>query len=85
MIHALVRRTQGLLRASAPFADAIRDTRLALEVAIIQRLAEDLCEVLLAGDPLAGGVHHGKLRAARLALGAALRQGTRRCFIRTRS
>lgn len=82
VIHALARRTQGLLRASASFADAIRDTRLALEVAIIQRLAEDLCAMLLAGDPLAGGVHHGRWQAARLALGAAMRQGARRCFIR---
>jgi phytoene/squalene synthetase len=45
IITDLTLRTQGLLRASAPFAKAIRDWRLATEVAVIHRLAEDLCEV----------------------------------------
>jgi hypothetical protein len=80
VIRDLAGRTQGLLRASAPFADGIADRRLALEVAIIQRLAEDLCDILLERDPLADRVHHGKARAAWLALGAVMRQGMGRCF-----
>lgn len=81
----LTLRTQGLLRASAPFADAIRDWRLAAEVAIIQRLAEDLCEVLLARDPLSEKVHHTKARALTLALRAAMRQAGRRIWPGKRS
>ncbi|NOW46247.1 squalene synthase HpnC [Novosphingobium sp. SG751A] len=76
----LTLRTQGLLRASAPFADAIRDWRLAAEVAIIQRLAQDLCEVLLARDPLSEKVHHTKGRALTLALRAAMRQAGHRIW-----
>lgn len=76
----LTLRTQGLLRASAPFADAIRDWRLAAEVSIIQRLAQDLCEVLLARDPLSEKVHHTKARALTLALRAAMRQAGHRIW-----
>ena len=78
IIRDLTRQTQGLLRQSAGFAKGIRDTRLALEVAIIQRLAEDLCQVLLVRDPLCDPVHHSKPRAATLALGAVLGQALRR-------
>jgi squalene synthase HpnC len=73
IIVQLARQTQELLRHSAPFARLIRDTRLAAEVAIIQRLAEDLTEGLLHRDPLSENVHHSKPRAAWLALGALVR------------
>ena len=69
-IRQLAGQTQGLLRQSAPFARHIRDRRLAAEVAVIQRLAEDLTQTLLTRDPLGEPVHHGKPRAALLALGA---------------
>jgi squalene synthase HpnC len=70
VIDRLAFQTCALLRESAPFARMIRDTRLAAEVAVIQRLAEDLTEGLLRRDPLSEAVHHSKGRAARLALGA---------------
>lgn len=54
----LVQRTQGLLETSRPFAGLIRDRRLALEVSIIQTLAEDLARRLLTKDPLSERVHH---------------------------
>ncbi|HZU64759.1 MAG TPA: squalene synthase HpnC [Novosphingobium sp.] len=72
VIRLLTEKTQGLLRQSAPFARAIRDVRLATEVAVIQRLAEDLCGLLLTRDPLSEVVHHSKPRAGWLAAGAAL-------------
>lgn len=78
IIAGLARQTQELLRQSAPFARAIRDTRLAAEVAIIQRLAEDLTAGLLQRDPLSENVHHSKPRAAWLALGALARHAARR-------
>lgn len=71
-------RTLELLRQSAPFATAIKDVRLAAEVAIIHRLAVDLAEGLLRRDPLSEGVHHSKPRAAWLALGAVLRLSVNR-------
>ena len=77
-LRELAGRTGGLLRTSAAFADAIRDARLACEVAVIQRLAEDLCLTLDARDPLAERVHHGKGRTALLAAGAVARQLLRR-------
>jgi squalene synthase HpnC len=71
-------RTLALLHESAPFAIAIKDARLAAEVAIIQRLAVDLAQGLLRRDPLSENVHHSKPRAAWLAMGAVLRLGASR-------
>jgi hydroxysqualene synthase len=73
VIAGLAGQTQMLLRRSKPFAGHIRDRRLSAEVAVIQRLAEDLTEGLLARDPLSESVRHSKPRAAMLALGAVLR------------
>ena len=58
-IHGLARRTGELLRESRPFSARIRDTRLALEVAVIQRLAERLVVLLSRRDPLCARVHLG--------------------------
>jgi squalene synthase HpnC len=68
----LVGQTRQLLDASAGFAAQIRDRRLAAEVAAIRRLALSLCDRLEARDPLGERVHHGKVEAGWLALGAAL-------------
>jgi phytoene/squalene synthetase len=57
-ISRLTVRTQRLLAQSRIFAAQIRDRRLALEVGIIQRLAEDLAHRLTAHDPLSERVHH---------------------------
>lgn len=73
-ITALAQRTATLLATSAPFAWKIRDRRLGAEVAIIQRLAEDLNGRLLTRDPLADRVHHRPREAAMLAAGAVLRR-----------
>ncbi len=58
VIVELAARTAGLLHQSRPFAHAIRDPRLAWEVAIIQRLAESLTVRLMRKDPLCERVHH---------------------------
>jgi squalene synthase HpnC len=60
VLTALARRTAGLLAQSKPFAAQIRDSRLALEVSVIQTLAEDLTRRLLTRDPLCDRVHHRK-------------------------
>ncbi len=71
-IVALAGRTRTLLDASAGFAAAIRDRRLAAEVAIIHALADSLVTRLLHRDPLAEPVHHRKLEAALIAARAAV-------------
>ncbi|HVP83785.1 MAG TPA: squalene synthase HpnC [Rhizomicrobium sp.] len=68
IIRQLGGRTTGLLANSKPLADQIVDTRLALEVAVIQRLAENLNNGLLKRDPLSDRVHHSKPEALGLAL-----------------
>jgi len=78
VITACAERALALLRESAPFAAAIRDARLAAEVAVIQRLAVDLAEGLTRRDPLSENVHHARPRAAWLAAGALLRLGVDR-------
>jgi squalene synthase HpnC len=57
-ITRLAARVQTLLEHSRVFAGQIRDRRLALEVGVIQRLAEDLTQRLLRCDPLSERVHH---------------------------
>ena len=59
-----------LLKTSAAFAGAIKDTRLGLEVEIIQTFAEDLNTKLLTRDPLFQKVHHRKSDQLFLALKA---------------
>lgn len=74
VIVAMAQKTQELLVQSAAFSAMIRDTRLAVEVAVIQRLAESLTKRLIAHDPLSQRVHHGKAEMAGLAAWAAIRR-----------
>jgi len=72
VLTSLACRTGSLLAQSQIFANQIADYRLALEVAVIQRLAEDLNGLLLVRDPLSERVHHRPAEAARTTLlGAA--------------
>ncbi len=69
VIHSLAAKNAELLARARPFARGIRDGRLALEVDLIQTLAEDLNAKLMRRDPLSEPVHHSKLDVARLFLG----------------
>lgn len=73
VIVGLARRCEGLLDTARPFATGIADRRLGLEVAVIQRLAEDLSRTLQHRDPLSEPVHHSKPLALGLALSAVVR------------
>jgi squalene synthase HpnC len=66
----LLARVSMLLDRSRPFAGGIVDRRLGLEVAVIQRLAEDLTQRLRLRDPLSERVHHSRIEAGSLALAA---------------
>jgi squalene synthase HpnC len=63
-IRRLAGRTGALLRDSRPFSASIEDTRLALEVAVIQTFAERLVRLLSRRDPLSERVHLGKAGVA---------------------
>jgi squalene synthase HpnC len=65
-IAGLAAKNAQLLEKSRPFAGQIRDGRLALEVDLIQTLADDLNRTLTQRDPLSEKVHHSKLDVARL-------------------
>ena len=68
VIAGLARRNADLLETSRPFAAAIKDGRLALEVDLIQTLADDLNTMLMNRDPLSEPVHHSRMDVAALFL-----------------
>ena len=78
VIAGLARKNAELLAKSKLFGRQLRDTRLALEVDLIQTLAEDLNAKLTRRDPLSQTVHHSKPAVAALFLtmlpGFALRR-----------
>ncbi|HEV7960419.1 MAG TPA: hypothetical protein VGP01_05270, partial [Rhizomicrobium sp.] len=69
VIAGLAAQNGVLLQQSQVFARLIRDSRLALEVDLIQTLAQDLNAMLTRRDPLSENVHHSKVRVARLFIG----------------
>jgi squalene synthase HpnC len=56
-LQQLAERTCGLLRDAEPLSGQVRDLRLGLEIAAIQRLARALARILLRRDPLSQRVH----------------------------
>jgi squalene synthase HpnC len=68
VISSLAQKNADLLRQSALFASQIKDARLALEVDLIQTLAQDLNAKLMHRDPLSQRVHHSKADVAALFL-----------------
>ena len=81
-IAGLAVKNAGLLSVSKGFAAQIHDARLALEVDLIQTLAQDLNAKLMRKDPLSQKVHHSKMNVATLFLARlpvfAFRRLTRR-------
>jgi squalene synthase HpnC len=72
VIAGLALRTAALLSAARPLHPAVRDLRLALEIGVIQTLAEDLNGKLLRRDPLSEKVHHSRIGALGIALTGAV-------------
>ena len=77
-IHQLASRTGVLLRDSKAFSASVEDTRLALEVAVIQTFAERLVRLLAQRDPLSERVHLGKAGVAGFGVLGLLWGATRR-------
>ncbi len=81
-LRALADRTAQLLEQSRPLSSFTADTRLAMEISVIQTLAERLVEVLRTHDPLSEPVHLNKSAMLLTSLGGATRGLLRRLFNR---
>jgi hydroxysqualene synthase len=73
-LRGLAERTGRLLASSDDFPDLVRDRRLGLEIAVIQRLARRLTHLLMTRDPLSERVHLGKPAVAALTLATVITQ-----------
>ncbi|MFT5538626.1 MAG: squalene synthase HpnC [Alphaproteobacteria bacterium] len=71
VITGLAARAGDLLEAGRPLIYELKDRRLALEVAVIHRLAESLIGMLRTRDPLSQKIHHGRARFMGLCLAGA--------------
>jgi len=71
-LHALAARTAQLLAQSRALPHMVNDTRLALEIAVIQRLAARLVVLLQRRDPLSERVHLERPAALALGIGAVV-------------
>jgi hydroxysqualene synthase len=81
-IRDLAAHTRDLLHEAAPFSSLIDELRLALEVAVIHKLAMDLVGRLTRRDPLRERVHHNGVEAAGLAAVAVVATLPRRVLRR---
>jgi squalene synthase HpnC len=78
VLHALAARTAQLVDRGRSLPVGIADTRLALEIAVIQRLAARLLVLLQSRDPLSEQVHFGKVEKLSIATNAITRTLVRR-------
>ena len=85
VITDLAGLTGVLLDQARPLAGQVRDGRLALEIAVIQRMAESLNSGLRQRDPLSERVHHSKPEMLGLALTTALAFPLKRLLSRSGS
>jgi len=74
----LAERTATLLQQGDALPSLVADWRLALEISVIQTLAQRLTRILMQRDPLSERVHLGKLGVASISLLAVLKGVTRR-------
>ncbi|MDE2357260.1 MAG: squalene synthase HpnC, partial [Alphaproteobacteria bacterium] len=84
VLHDLARRTAGLLETSRALAGQVTSTRLALEIGVIQSLAEGLTARLAHGDPLATRIALPPAALAAQTAGGVLRALTGRLASRAR-
>ena len=77
-LRGLVSRTSTLLDESRGLEPKVSDTRLALEISVIQSLASQLLAILMVRDPLAERVHLTKTEALATAINGGGRAILRR-------
>jgi squalene synthase HpnC len=81
-LRRLADRTEQLLRRSDDFASLVQDRRLALEIAVIVRLARRLTKLLMRHDPLSERVHLGKAAVVRTTMAAVVGHCAQRLGLR---
>jgi squalene synthase HpnC len=69
-IHALARRTEALLDEGRGLAREVKDTRLGLEISVIDAFADKIVNLLKVRDPLSENVHLSKQQMLASALSA---------------
>ena len=77
-LAGLAERTEALLHQGEALPSMVEDGRLALELSVIQTLAQRLTRILTQRDPLSERVHLGKLGVAGISLFAVLKAVIRR-------
>jgi hydroxysqualene synthase len=77
-LAGLAERAGVLLQQGDALPNLVEDWRLALEISVIQTLAQHLTRILTRRDPLSERVHLGKLGIAGVSLYAVLKGVTRR-------
>jgi hydroxysqualene synthase len=77
-LHILAARTAALLEQSGSLPACVSDTRLAVEISVIQTLARRLLVLLQSRDPLSESVHLGKVSGLAIAATGAVRGLLRR-------
>lgn len=82
-VHELAERTSVLLHDAKPFSAQITDLRLGLEVAVIQRLASTLRQMLTRRDPLSERVHLTKAGFSGIGV-IGITEGLIRRFVKAR-
>jgi len=77
-LHKLAARNGALLAQSRPFSTLVKDTRLGMEISIIDVFAQKIVELLKARDPLSDNVHLSKAGMLSLATAGAVSELCRR-------
>jgi squalene synthase HpnC len=84
-LHDMTVGTDRLLRASEPLASQVANTRLALEINVIQTYARQILGLLKSRDPLSERVHLGRWTMAGLGVAALVTGICRRATRKTAS
>jgi squalene synthase HpnC len=77
-LQALAVRTENLLDQSKSLAPEVRDSRLGIEISVIQAFADKIVSMLKVRDPLSERVHLSKLELLLLSMGAIAGEIARR-------
>jgi phytoene/squalene synthetase len=77
-LHGLAVRTKTLLDQSKPLAPQVRDSRLGVEIAVIQAFADRIVSMLGVRDPLSERVHLNKFELLTLSFSAMIGEIARR-------
>jgi hydroxysqualene synthase len=79
-LHALAIRTEDLLNESKSLSAEVADTRLGIEISVIQAFADKIVRLLKVRDPLSEKVHLGPAQLLAYSASGVAREMTRRAI-----